>query len=65
MDLPKVRWPIEEVSFLKLSLQRESFYEELRLLVDKFIASKELSCDSELLNQVFDYQYSYPLYLDK
>jgi putative methyltransferase len=56
MDLPKVRWPIEEVSFLKLSLQRESFYEELRLLVDKFIASKELSCDSELLNQVFDYQ---------
>ena len=56
LGISQVRWPIEEVSFLKLSLHREEFYAELRLVVDEFIASRELNCDPELLNQVFDYQ---------
>jgi radical SAM superfamily enzyme YgiQ (UPF0313 family) len=56
LDLPEVRWPIEEVSFIKLSLEREQYYNELRIIVDDFIASRDLTCEPKLLNQVFDYQ---------
>lgn len=56
LDLQEVRWPIEEVSFIKLSLEREQFYVELRVVVDEFIASRNLDCDSRMLDQVFDYQ---------
>jgi radical SAM superfamily enzyme YgiQ (UPF0313 family) len=56
LDLPEVRWPVEEVSFINLSLEREQYYADLRVVVDEFIASKNLDCDSRLLDQVFDYQ---------
>ena len=56
--MQQVRWPIEEISFIKLSLQHELFYSELRKIVDEFIISKGLDCEPELLNQVFDYQQS-------
>ena len=56
LDLPQVRWPIEEISFIKLSLQWEQFYIELREVFDAFIASRGLNCDPKLLDQVFKYQ---------
>jgi putative methyltransferase len=56
LDLLAVRWPIEEVSFIKLSLERKSFYKELQSIVDEFIALKKLECDPKLLNQIFQYQ---------
>ena len=39
-------------------LNKEKFYNELKILVNDFISSRELDCDSKLLNQIFDYQQS-------
>lgn len=56
LDLPAVKWPIEEVTFIALVLSRQEFYGELRTIVDEFIASRGIVCDSKLLDQVFAYQ---------
>tara|TARA_Y100000294_G_C8555573_1_gene337069 strand:+ start:95 stop:2206 length:2112 start_codon:yes stop_codon:yes gene_type:complete len=56
--LQKVRWPIEEITFIKLMLNKQKFYSELKILVNDFISSKKLVCDPKLLNQIFDYQQS-------
>ena len=55
LDLPEVRWPIEEVSFIKLTLEREHYLKELRVIVEYMVA-KGLECDKQLLEQVFKYQ---------
>lgn len=56
LDLPAIRWPVEEVSFIKLALERNRYYEELRVIVDEFLASQRVACDPALLDQVFRYQ---------
>jgi putative methyltransferase len=56
IDLPPVKWPIEEVTFIALAMAREQFHRELRTIVDEFIAARGKQCDPELLDQVFAYQ---------
>jgi len=56
LELPAVKWPIEEVTFIALATSREKFYCELYAIVDEFIASQDKKCEPELLGQVFAYQ---------
>lgn len=56
IDLPKVTWPIEEATFIKLSLNRSEFYEELREITNRFLTAWEVSVDAKLLDEVFAYQ---------
>ncbi|MBI3457500.1 MAG: cobalamin B12-binding domain-containing protein [Candidatus Rokubacteria bacterium] len=58
LELPAVRWPIEEVSFIKLALERDRYHDELRVLVEEFLAAKGVACDPALLDEVFRYQQS-------
>ena len=58
LELPAVRWPIEEVSFIKLALARDRYHDELRVLVEEFLQARQLACDPRLLDEVFRYQQS-------
>lgn len=58
LELPAIRWPIEEVSFIKLALERGRYYDELRVIVEEFLASRRVVCDPALLDEVFRYQAS-------
>jgi hypothetical protein len=58
LDLPAIRWPIEETSFIKLVLNRDRYYQELRTIFDEYLAANHLDCDPKLLDEVFRYQKS-------
>ena len=54
--LPPIRWPMEEVSFVMFSNQREEFYKELFRIVTSFMSSRNMDYDPELISQLLHYQ---------
>lgn len=54
--LPKIRWPIEETSFIVYSMNREVFYEELKFITIEFLKSKNCDYNDDIINELFTYQ---------
>lgn len=52
-----ISWQNEEVSLLRLSDKLSEFYQELRVLADKFITHSGLDIDGELLREIVRFQY--------
>jgi putative methyltransferase len=57
--LPKfgeVFWHVEEVSFLRISEQLDSFYKELKEIVTEMLSEADVPFDDDELHEVFVYQ---------
>ena len=59
-----IKWPVEEVTLLKLAFDRDAWYAELRRVVDAFLAERNLACDAQILDEVFAYQRARVVHFD-
>lgn len=51
-----IRWPIEEATFLALSMNLDEFYREFKGLVHDYLGEKGIDFDPLLLRWIFEYQ---------
>lgn len=55
-ELFSIRWPIEEVTFIVYSSNKDIFYEEMKIITRNFLLSRNLSFDQQFLDELFTYQ---------
>jgi len=51
-----IYWPVEEVAFLKISENKDAFYEEFRILVVQYLLSKGIKPDESKISEIMLYQ---------
>lgn len=51
-----IRWPIEEVTFIVYSANKDTFYAEMETITKNFLLSKGIQPDEQLLSELYDYQ---------
>jgi radical SAM superfamily enzyme YgiQ (UPF0313 family) len=52
----EVTWPPEEAAFLRLSLQRDALFEEVRSFVTELLSRRGVPLDPDLLDDLMNYQ---------
>ena len=55
-NLPKIRWPIEELAFISYSTKKEKVYEEIREMTESLLKEKSITVDNLLVDELFLYQ---------